>query len=205
VQQQHLERQHLVIAGRGLCGKEPDMSGHDPKPIARRPHRGGGFSLVELIAVLVITGVLAAVAAPTLGLLGSTRERYACRQIVRDVTYSRERALDTGTRQFIVFAVAGSAYTLLAEDRANPGRANAVILAQPSGMPFVRTLGAPDYPGVAMSTVDFDGGSEVGFDWAGAPLNSGQNPLGATGIITLSGGCQVRVLPGSGLVTCTIP
>src|SRR4029078_7495297 len=117
-----------------------------------------------------------------------------------------ERAADSGTRQFVVFAPASGVYTLLEEDRTNPGRANALIVSDPgSKISFVKTIGSPDYPGVSILSADFDGGAEIGFDWKGSPLNSTQTPLAATGTVTLTTNNTVQVLIGSGLVTCTTP
>lgn len=172
-----------------------------PVPASCAPG-GRGFSLVELITVMVLVSVLAAVAVPTLSSLGSTRAGFAAKLVLKDLTWARERAVATGTRQYVVFNPAADSYTLLAEDRASPGRANAITLSDPSsGQPFIRTFGAGETAGVDIVSAAFDGGSEVGFDWNGRPLNSAQADLAAQGAVTLSGGNTVRVLAGSGLAT----
>ena len=70
---------------------------------ARRPHRGGGFSLIELVAVLVIAAIMAAVAVPTLSSLAATRAWAAAKLVARDLTYARERAMTTGLRTWVGF------------------------------------------------------------------------------------------------------
>lgn len=172
----------------------------------RRPESGGGFTLVELIAVLIVLGILMAVSVPKLSSLGTTRARYAARQLLKDLTFARERAIATGKPVYVVFAPASETYTLLAEDPSNPGRANAQILTDPaSGFSFVRTFGTGEFVGVDMVSASFDSANEIGFDWNGKPLNSTQTSLAATGTVTLSGGNLVQVQSTGGLVTCTTP
>lgn len=172
----------------------------------RRRNAGGGFSLVELVTVMVLVSLLAAVALPTLSAMGSTRSAFAAGLVFKDLTLARERAVATGRSQYMVFAPNAGTYTFLYDDAANPGRANAPLATDPSsGRPFVRTLGAGDTAGVGIASAAFDSGAEVGFDWRGRPLNSQQNPLQATGTVTLTGGASVRVLAGSGLVSSSLP
>jgi Tfp pilus assembly protein FimT len=162
--------------------------------------------LIEMAAVLVVIAIVAVVSFPKLSSLGTTRNRYAAQQLFRDVTFARARAIATGKPTYVVFATASSTYTLLAEDPANPGRANAQAMTDPSsGGAFVRSFGSGEYSGVSMISAVFDAGAEVGFDWNGKPLNSTQTSLAATGTVTLSGGNLVQVQSNGGLVTCTIP
>jgi len=57
-------------------------------PETRRSGMSGGFTLVELVALLVIVGIMAGVAIPSLSTLGSTRSSMAGRQIVRDLAFA---------------------------------------------------------------------------------------------------------------------
>jgi prepilin-type N-terminal cleavage/methylation domain-containing protein len=174
-------------------------------PTARGQGRGG-FTLVELITVIIVVAIVAAVSVPSLASLGSTRVRVATRQVFKDLTFARERAIATGMRTYVVFAPASERYTVLADDPANPGRANALILADPHTRDqYIRVLGTGDSVGVDIVSAVFDGGAEVGFDWNGRPLNSVQAPLAATGVVTLNGGNLVQVQANGGVVTCTTP
>ena len=50
-----------------------------------------GFTLMELVAVLVIVAVLAAVAVPSLDAIDETRAAMAAKQLLRDLTFARLR------------------------------------------------------------------------------------------------------------------
>lgn len=178
------------------------MTTPSSSPPRRRPAlQGGGFTLAEVIAVVAIMGILAAVAIPALGSLGASRGAAAARQVARDLAYARERAQATGLRSWVVFNITESSYEVLAEPVGLPGRANAAPVdgSNPSRQRSQQLNEGP-FAGVVITNVNFDGATEVGFDWLGRPLNSTQQLLALPGTITLTGDRQVTVEPGTGLV-----
>ncbi len=172
----------------------------------RRLSRGGGFSLIELIAVMIEVGILAATAAPILSLTTGARAAMAARHLVRDLTFARQRAVATGTRSWVVFDTTAETWTVLAEDPNSPGRINAAVLTDPATSgPFVQNLGVNQFVGVQLETASFDGDVEIGFDWLGRPLNQSETALAAQGSVTLSGSHVITVEVGSGFVAYAPP
>ena len=169
---------------------------------ARRPRRGGGFSLVELLAVLTVAAILAVVAVPTFSRLASTRAAAAGRLIVRDLSYARERAVTTGQRTWVTCNVGGNSYSLLQEPAGSPGKVNAVAISDiATRKSFVQTFGSGEFMGVTLASATFDGAADLGFDWLGKPLNSAQNPLAANGTVVITGGPTITVQTGTGLIS----
>jgi prepilin-type N-terminal cleavage/methylation domain-containing protein len=165
----------------------------------RRPSRGDGFTLIELVAVMVIVAVLAAVAVPSLDAIGQTRAAMAARQLLRDLTFARQRAVATGTVSWVVFDPDAETWSVLGEDPAAPGRAGAALLTDPAtGRNHVQQLDAGSFVGVQIVSAAFDGDVEVGFDWLGRPLNAAETALAADGTVTLSGGHVLRVAAMTG-------
>src|SRR5436190_22792948 len=91
--------------------------------LRRCPNLDGGFTLIELIAVMGITAILAVVAIPTLSSVATNRSMIAGKQILRDISFARERAMLTGTRCWVTFNTTTDTYSVLAENPASPGRA----------------------------------------------------------------------------------
>jgi type II secretory pathway pseudopilin PulG len=157
--------------------------------------------LIEVLVVMIIASIMAAVAVPTLSTLSATRAAAAQKLVLRDMSYARERAIATGMRTWVVFNVAGNSYSLLQEPVGSPGRSNATVMTDPGTQKaYTQTLGANQFAGVSLVSASFDSGAECGFDWLGKPLNSAQNALAANGTLTLSGSKTVTVQAGSGLI-----
>lgn len=174
--------------------------------VARTHRRRGGFTLVELIAVAVVTSIMAAVAIPALSSMTRTRQRVAARMLQRDLGFARERALALGVVHWVVFTPAADTYGVLAEDPASPGRAGASAIEDPAtGRPMLQRFNGGDFPGVDLLSAEFDGYAEVGFDWLGRPRAVGGGALAADGVVTLSDGFEVVVRAGGGLATWSGP
>jgi prepilin-type N-terminal cleavage/methylation domain-containing protein len=163
-----------------------------------------GFTLIELIAVMTIVAIMGAIAVPSLSSISQMRERSSARQLLRDLTFARQRSMATGARTWVVFDLSAQTWSLQVEDPLQPGRANAQPLDDPTGSTaYVVSLGAEQSAGVQLASADFDGDPEVGFNRLGEPLNRAELPLGTPGLVAFSGGSAITVSPGCGVVTPT--
>ena len=170
------------------------------KLIRRRSRGNAGFTLIELIAVVVIIGTLAGVAIPALANASSSRRAAAARLVVHDLGYARERAVAAGLTTWVVFSVAGDSYALLEEPRGSPGRAGAQAITLPgASAALARTFAQGEFLGVEIASADFDDGAEVGFDWLGHPVVDDDTALAADGAVTIEDSLTVRVEAGTGL------
>lgn len=167
----------------------------------RHSIKDGGFTLIELIGVLVILAVLVAAAVPAMQSLSSSRRALGASELLHDVSYARRRAVATGTTHWVTLDVAADQYAILIDDTANPGIAGARPLPDPSdGRPLVRVLNVGQFEGVQIISAAFDGASSVGFDWLGRPLETGGAPLVVSGSISLTGGHLIEVETRTGYV-----
>lgn len=168
----------------------------------RTASRRCGFTLIELMAVVVVLGVLSVTAAVSMSGTDAARARAAAACVARDLSFARERALATGTTTWIVFSVATNSYSVLAEDAAAPGRAGALSITDPAtGQAFVSRLSDPAFAGVSLSAVSIPGGgNDLGFDWMGRPINAAGTRVTTNATITLSPAQTVTVTAGAGVV-----
>jgi prepilin-type N-terminal cleavage/methylation domain-containing protein len=123
---------------------------------------GAGFSLVELVLVLLVIGVVSAIAAPRYGdALARFRADAAARRVAGDLALVQARARSTGTSCTVNFDVTGNAYQLPGEKDFK--RALTVYTVDLAGSPYFASMG----------TANFGASATVTFNGFGVPSNAG--------------------------------
>src|SRR5438046_1726291 len=80
-------------------------------PIRRITRRA--FTLVEILAVVVIIGIASAIIIPQIGTRDDMRAAAAARVVVSDLIYAQNLAIANGTVVYVKFDTANNKYTLL--------------------------------------------------------------------------------------------
>ena len=168
----------------------------------KRPYKG--FTLVELIIVVVILGIAAAIAVPMLSSAADMQVRSAANRIAADLDYAKGLAITHQSRYSVVFDVSGESYEIQDENGdpidnpVNPGSTFVVDFSADSRLSQVNIV-----------TADFDSDSSdaITFDYLGSPYH-GTSTLAAdalnSGTITLQADnftLYVKTEPVTGYVT----
>ena len=147
-----------------------------------RLFRSGGFTLVELVAVLIVLGIVAAVAAPRLFDMAAFSERGFADEIGASLRYARRIAIASSCN--VRFTVNAAGYSAAQQTACNPANA----WATPVQSPDRRALANAAPAGVAVGAAVFE------FRAAGdllnpvAPLNIGAHSVtvsSVTGEVTV--------------------
>ena len=182
--------------------------------LSSRTSRRTGYTLIELIMVVALLGIAAAILSPQLMNLGRLEASSAVRRLVADITYAQSEALAAQSFRRIHFFDDGRGYCLLnvtESDFDQPyDSSTADYVADPSGV--VRGLGhyIVDYSNddrfgsVTVSELNLDDGSRsLTFDSLGGTVESPGTPAGE-GRIVLTGEeaeYEVTVAPVTGKVS----
>lgn len=165
---------------------------------------GKGFTLIELIVVIVILSVAAVLAVPMLSSAADVQVRSAAARLAADLDYARGMAV-THQRPFQVVCVPGSeSYSL---------RDASGVIAHPLDPGTFEVNFAADsrLSRVDMVSANFDGAVDntVTFDYLGAPYSgAGTGTALNSGRITLRSNqftLYVDIEPVTGYVTITQP
>ncbi len=152
-----------------------------------------GFTLVELVMVLVLIGIISVVVIPKLGDMTATKAGALVSKIQADIRYAQNLAMTKNQRARVTFRTSPNGYDVTV--------GGAPATDPVTGGPFSVTLNAGQYAGMSISTIGFSG-SYVEFNTLGVPYDSA-GPLTAGKSITITGGSvsqNVTVQPQTGAV-----
>lgn len=167
----------------------------------RLSHQERAYTLVELVAVIVLTAVLAASAAPMIGSVGRSRTSAALEALRTDIAYARSHAMANGRRTWAIINQHQSSWQLLTEPPGSAGIDDAQhITAAATGRQAGSADAATKLDGVIIQTADFDGEQRVGFDRLGTPFVTDNQPLATPGTVRIQHAGAVRVEPITGHV-----
>ncbi len=166
----------------------------------QRGQRTGGFTLIELMVVLVILAISAAIVVPMASSGASMQLRSAVNAVAADLEYAKSLAIGTGQMHGVEFFPDSESYEIFRTVDGNDVR-HPVTRRKPYLISFSAD-GRLDR--VSITSANFDGGSVVNFDYLGCPYNSVPSDLASEGVLTLTAGGAsktVKVEPVTGFIT----
>ncbi len=164
----------------------------------RMPRRcGRGFTLAEILTVVVILGIASALVIPQLGNRDDLRCASATRVIMADLMYAQNLSIARQVRHYVRFDDTGTPQTMAVYD--SPAL-SAAITHPVEKSPYVRRFqheGPLDIPHVRIDSIEIESGGKsgnaIGFSPLGEPLL-----LDATGTpLELHDPARITVIAGS--------
>lgn len=144
----------------------------------RTLRRSGGFTLAEILAVVVILGIASAIIIPQIGTRDDMRVKAAARTLIADLIYAQNLAISTGQTVYVRFDVAGNSYSLLTSPASAKAKKGDPVSHPITQSDYVTAFGAThrgweqvSIKSAVMNGVDVNFRPEftVGFDEIGSP------------------------------------
>jgi prepilin-type N-terminal cleavage/methylation domain-containing protein len=180
--------------------------------IVRHQRRTGGafssvtraFTLIEILVVVVILGIAAAIVVPAIGSRSDLKATSAARMIMADLIYAQNRSISQQKWHWVRFDKTNNKYDVV--EQITP---SAVYIKHPveasDSIVSIGTNGAKPIKDVTFDTVSFDGKTVLAFDELGTPYSydtATNTPTAmTTGKITLACGTlklTITIEPFSG-------
>lgn len=167
-----------------------------------------GYTLIEVLIVVVIMGIAGAVVAPSMSQAGVLRIQAAVRMIVSDITFAQMDALGYQEQRAIVFDVDANIYTLIQVNGSTIDvDADALYDIKGPGQRYIIDLNDEKYGGTVIESASFDGDATLIFDEMGGPVSApGTSNLSDGGSIVLAGPLsrwRINIAAFTGRVTVT--
>jgi len=151
-----------------------------------------GFTMIELMVVVAIIAIAAAIVVPMASSAGSMQLRAAVTMVAADLEYAKSMSISRGQRYSIVFNSTTESYRIADEN----GTTISHPIKGPSFPYVVDFRNDSRLNHVEIVSADFDDASAVGFDYLGIPYSVTGSPaaLLEPGVITLQAGTATRTI-----------
>jgi prepilin-type N-terminal cleavage/methylation domain-containing protein len=175
-----------------------------PRPRVSASSSRHGFTLIEILAVVVVIGIASAIILPQMNSRDDQRAASAARELMADLLYAQNRSIAYQTRHYVQFNTATNSWQVMVDSSGSPGP---VITHPVNGTPYVVNVGTGTMAKVSLNSVNFDGNTTISFDAIGVPYSwsstGGNVPLNSGAVVFKAGNYQmtVAVSPYSGEIT----
>jgi len=155
----------------------------------RNPSSSKGFTLVELMVVLLIMAIAAAIVVPSLASTSDFQALSAARMIVADLQYAQDAAITTQSDVTVDFDTENYSYTL--SNQSGP-----LVHPMTKGAYTIAFPAMHGFKSVRLAAAFGAGGHSVTFDVTGSPDQAGM-------VTVLAGSYQhaIRLSEGTGTVS----
>jgi len=165
----------------------------------RQPNRSpGGFTLIEILVVVVILGIASAIIIPQIGSRDDIRASAMARVLMADLIYAQNRAVATQRTHYVRFDPVAGRYEVLSSMLPE------TFINHPvNKTPFRVNLGAARSDGlqtVTLATADFDDQTVLAFDELGTPFAYDE----LTGTMTAMNAGAITLASGTFQITITV-
>ncbi len=168
--------------------------------------RRDGYTLVEMLLVILILGIAGALVIPHTSQAHVLRIHAAVRTVVSDITYAQTDALAYQQRRAVIFDEEANTYTVAEVTVSSGGDVTYTPLfyaGGPSGQHVV-DFNTGQFDGARIRAIDFDGDAILVFDEIGAPvLEAATDAAASLGTLYIEGPMSVfriDVMPYTGQV-----
>ena len=164
----------------------------------RLPAACSGFTMIELVIVVIIIAIAAMTAIPLITSADSFQIRSAANMIAADLEYAKTISISRGQSFSVVFDKTTESYRI--EDQGG------TVIAHPVKKGFDYVIDFQNdsrLSKVDIFDVDFDATSEIKFDYLGSPYNGADNPMNS-GVISLRAGqmtATINIEPVTGFIS----
>jgi len=160
--------------------------------IHRTKRSNGGFTLLELLIVIVVLAIAALTAIPMMSSAATLQIRSAANMIAADLEYAKSMSISRGQSYSVVFDTVAESYQI--EDQAG------IVIGHPvkKGFNYIVNFRNDGLDQVDISSADFSGGTVVQFNCLGSPDNGGSVVLQAANATV-----TIAVEPVTGYISIT--
>ena len=158
------------------------------------------FTIVELLVVIVILAIAAALAIPTISSSATTQLKSASNMLAGDLEYAKSISISSGRNHTVAFNESAESYSIQDEG------GDTIEHPVKKGFDYVVSFSSDSRVGsVEIYDADFDGTNSIKFDYLGSPYDGSGGALNSGSVVLRSGSSSltVNVEPVTGYISIT--